>query len=268
VTGFLEAIVSEVGRSVDHPGYLSGLTAEPRSTRPSLRAAVTSAPDRWAILLERKRVSPGAADPDLPEMPLEAFVEVAGAVGATGLSCLATGPRFRGSPQEVAALARSTSLPVLFKDFVVRPVQVEAARRSGAAALLLIARLEREGRIDARLNDLSTQAHAAGLEVLLELHDPRDLPVADRVPADLYGINVRDLDTLDLRPDTARATFRASAHLRPRLGLSGVAGPPEASRFRSWGADGILIGTGFARAENPRQFVSALRAPGARGESP
>lgn len=260
MTGFLREIVEAVRADIARSDYREGLPTDPPRRPPSLRHAIEAAPSGWALMVERKHRSPGSAQPDLPTRSLDEFARLVGSCGADAVSCLATRPAFDGSPREVADLAEHLLVPVLFKDFLVDPVQIDAARRSGASAVLLIARLETAGLLRLPLADLAAQAHRAGLEVLLEFHAKEEVKLAATVPADGYGVNVRDLDTLTFRPDVARATFEALAGHTPRIGLSGVEGPQEARRFRTWGADGILVGSAFARATDPAAFFSALRA--------
>ncbi|MGI0054306.1 MAG: indole-3-glycerol phosphate synthase TrpC [Thermoplasmata archaeon] len=256
---FLEEILPEIRRAVADPEYFAGLADAPPRAPPSLRDAVVAARG-WAVLIEWKRRSPGASPPELKHRPVAEFVRLVEQGGASALSCLATGPRFLGSPRDVADLAETSRLPVLFKDLVVDPKQVEAARRSGASAILLVARLETERSPTVPLRALAERARAAGLEVVLELHGPEDLKVAERVPADVYGINLRDLESLTFRPEVAHATAEAARRLRPLLGLSGVGGAEDARRWASWGVDGILVGTGFARATDPSTFLHEIRA--------
>lgn len=259
--GFLTDLLPRVRAQIDDPGYLEGLPESPVPRAPSLREAVTRAQDGWAVLVERKHESPGAKEASLPSIPLDRFLAGATSGGADGLSCLATAPAFRGSPLEVAELVRSSRLPVLFKDFVIDPIQVEAAYRTGASAILLIARLESGGFLEIPIRELALSARARGIEVLLEVHDSDEWSVAEDVAADLFGVNVRDLDTLQIQAETARETFRTAGRHRPLLGLSGVSSPTEAGRYRLWGADGLLVGTGFARASDPGAFLRTLRVP-------
>jgi indole-3-glycerol phosphate synthase len=257
--GFLSEIVGEIHRSIGSPEYLSGLPPN-GILRPgaSLRNAIASAGGAGALLVEFKRVSPGSDSPALPERSPVEFLRATAGAPIAGFSCLATLPRFRGSPGDVAALVAATDRPVLFKDFVVDAVQLDAAARAGASAVLLIARLEAEGLLTTPLDELARHAHARGLEVLLELHDKSELRRTANVAADMYGVNVRDLDTLRMEPAVAAATIRSASHLRPLLGLSGVTDRADARRFWDSGVDGILVGSAVARAADPAAFLRTL----------
>lgn len=259
--GFLAEIVHENEAKIRAPDYVAALPARPRSAAPSFRAAVERDRDRGALVVEYKRVSPGRPEPVLPERSVARFVELVGPAAPTALSCLATIPRFDGSPSDVRELATAAALPVLFKDFVVAERQIEVAARTGAGAVLLIARLATEGLLRAPLSALADSAHRHGLEVVLEYHSRAELSRVGDVPADVYGVNVRDLNTLRLDPSTAQETIRAAreAGLHPLLGLSGVESPSDAQRFWEQGVDGILVGSAVARSPDPAGFLSTLR---------
>ncbi len=260
--GFLAEIVRETRATIARPDYLSSVgPSRARAGTSSLRRAVTEAGDGGALLVEFKRVSPGSDSPLLPPRSPAEFVRSTGPGGVAAYSCVASEPRFRGSPRDVADLAAATPLPVLFKDFIVDPLQLEAAVHTGAGAVLLIARLETEGLLSTPLAELADQAHARRLEVLLEFHDRSELRQVGGVAADMFGVNVRDLDTLRMAPAVADATLRAAASLRPLLGLSGVASPADALRFWDAGVDGILVGSSVARASDPGAFLQSLHRP-------
>ena len=266
--GFLAQLAAEIRAVISAPDYLDAVPVSSTNVaRVGLSESIRGAGESGALLVEYKRVSPGASDPRLPRWTVPQFVRATETAGVAGYSCLATAPRFEGSPADVAQLGRSTSRPVLFKDFVLEPVQIEAAARSGASAVLLIARLEAEGLLGAPLSDLARLAHARGLEVLLEFHDRSELRRSDGVSADMFGVNVRDLDTLRLERSVAEATLRAATDLRPLLGLSGVGSPEDARRFWDAGADGVLVGSAVARSPDPAAFLRSLRRPGTGGRA-
>jgi indole-3-glycerol phosphate synthase len=259
--GFLQEIVEEVRSDVARGDYRSEPLPIDRPRSPGgLRAALLRDASAGALLVEYKRASPGASPPELPSRSPLDFLAATRSAAVAGYSCITTRARFGGSVTDLATLARHTDRPVLFKDFVVDPRQIEAAARAGASAVLLIARLEAQGLLAASLEELSAAAHARGLEVLLELHAKSELRRAADVPADVYGVNVRDLDTLRLEREVAAETIRAAAHLRPLLGLSGVASPEDARRFWALGVDGILVGTSVARSSDPVALLGSLRA--------
>lgn len=259
--GFLSEIVAEIRRDILRPDYVPDAPISDGAPRPSLRGAIEGAGPEGALLVEYKRVSPGATVPRLPSRTVEAFLAATQGANVTAYSCVATGPRFEGSPRDVATVARATPRPVLFKDFVVDPVQLDAAQLAGASAVLLIARLESEGLLERPLAELAKMAHTRGLEVLLELHARGEVKGAGDIGADAYGVNVRDLDTLQMTPEVTAKTLRAAAELRPLLGLSGVASPDDARRLWSQGVDGILVGSAVARASDPAAFLRSLRRP-------
>lgn len=259
--GFLVDIVRSSREAVRDPAYGRDLLPRRSERRPSLREAIER--DRWvgALLVEYKRFSPGQRDPELPRRSVEEFAETMETAGVTAYSCLATRSLFGGSPKDVSALVNATYRPVLFKDFVVDPVQIDVAARAGASAVLLIARLATEGHLSMPLADLSLAAHARGLEVLLEFHEKSELSEVGDVAADVYGVNVRDLDSLEIDRPTAMATIEEAVAdgLQPLLGLSGVETAEDARRFWSSGVDGILVGTAIARSPHPSELLASLR---------
>ena len=210
-------------------------------------------------MVEYKRVSPGQADAVLPFRTVAAFVEATRPV-ATAFSCLATVPRFGGSPGDVAEMARLVERPVLFKDIVVDRRQLEVAARTGAGAVLLIARLADLGVPVVALESLADEAHRLGLEVVLEFHHRAELSRMAHVAADVYGVNMRDLGTLAIDRATAEATLEAAAAegRHPLLGLSGVERAADARRLWNRGADALLVGTAVARSPDPAAFLSTL----------
>jgi indole-3-glycerol phosphate synthase len=259
--GFLREVVASTRDALRDPSYGRDLPPEPPGRRPSLRDALERDRRAGALVVEFKRFSPGQTNSELPRRSVEEFVRETEPAGVTAYSCLATRSRFEGSPEDVAALVQATPRPVLFKDFVVDRRQIDVAARAGASAVLLIARLASEGHLTVPLGELSHAAHDRGLEVLLEFHGRSELSEAKDVAADMYGVNVRDLDSLGIDRPTAMDTVREAAKrgLRPLLGLSGVETADDAQRFWSSGVDGILVGTAVARSSRPSQLLASFR---------
>ena len=259
--GFLDTVVPAVRRSLEEPGYDRGVPPRRKGSPPSFGGAIRSDPAHRAVLVEYKRVSPGRSDAPLPLRAVSEFLARTAGAPVAAFSCLATMPEFRGSPADVSELAAQSPLPVLFKEFVVDPRQLEVAARTGASAVLLIARLPDGGRKVEPLSDLADAAHRLGLEVVLEFHHRSELSRAAEVAADVYGVNSRNLDTLAIDRPTAIETLRAADRdgLRPLLGLSGVESPSDARAFWDAGVDGILVGSAVARSKTPVKFLRSIR---------
>jgi indole-3-glycerol phosphate synthase len=222
---------------------------------PPAFAAALAAPG-LQVIAEIKRASPSKGDlaPDLVA-PDQARAYVDG--GAAAVSVLTEPQRFRGSLGDLADVA-ALGVPALRKDFLVDPYQVWEARLAGAAAVLLIvAALD-----DAALATMHEEAHAAGLDVLVEVHDTAEVARAAVVDATVIGVNARDLRTFELDRD-------GFARLRAELpdgalavSESGVRDADDVRRAVDEGADAVLVGESLVRAPDPAAAVAALVAAG------
>jgi indole-3-glycerol phosphate synthase len=258
---FLSGMVQEVQRELERGFYDSMPPGEAPVPVPSLRRRLLWHP-RPRLVLELKHASPGYRRDPLPSVSASRFLEIAGRPQTVGLSVIPQPHAFGGSLEEFAQVARSTSLPVIFKDFVVDARQVHCARRLGAAAVLLLARLEHVKALRPSLQGLVNEVHRAGMEALVEVHEPPDVPLALQSGPDVLGVNARDLSTLELSRERAQETLRAARDQGvPLLGMSGIAGPQDLRAYEAAGAWGALVGTSFILAPDPRAFLEALAAP-------
>jgi indole-3-glycerol phosphate synthase len=230
---------------------LRGLPGWHRPRR-GFRAALAAAP-ATAIIAEIKRASPSrgiirqAFDPP-------AHARAYAASGATALSVL-TEPRwFGGALEHLAAAREAAALPLLRKDFLVDPYQVEEARAWGADAVLVIAAA---GEASLRV-ELLAAAREHGLDALVEVHDTRELEWAASQRPGLVGINNRDLATFE----TTLATTERLAPLAPAGALlvaeSGIHTPADVRRMTAAGARAVLVGEAFMAAPDPGAALRAL----------
>lgn len=113
------------------------------------------------------------------------------AAGAAAISCLTEPTFFDGSLDHLAAVHAAVGIPVLRKDFIVSEYQILEARAAGASALLLIV----AALTPAELRTLSDLARAAGLDVLVEVHDEAELAIAADAGSTIIGVNNRNLRT-------------------------------------------------------------------------
>ena len=209
------------------------------------------------VVAEIKRRSPAKGDlrTDLDPAALARRYE---ASGASALSVLTDEPYFLGCDDDLVAARVSVGLPVLRKDFLVDPYQLYESRALGADAVLLIVR-SLPGSLLAELLALAEQL---GLAALVEVHDEAELQRAVEAGADLIGVNNRNLDTLEVDPET-------SLRLRPLIpdgtttvSESGIGSPALAKRLAVVGYDAILVGEALVTARDPAALLEQLRRAG------
>ena len=173
--------------------------------------------------------------------------------GAAAISVVVDQEHFGTSLADLAA-ARTAGLPVIAKDFVLDPAQVDAAWAAGADAVLLIARW-----LDgAAIGALLAHARGLGLQALVECHDERDLDLAVGAGAALVGVNNRDLAAL--RTDLGRGE-RLLPLLPPgtvRVAESGLYEPADIERLQRAGADAFLVGHALLQSRDPGDTVCVL----------
>jgi len=210
-----------------------------------------------AVIAEVKKASPSRgllrADFDPP-----AIARSYAAAGATCLSVLTDATYFQGSPDDLRRARAACALPVLRKDFIIDPYQViEAAAMQADCILLIAAAMPQQ-----QLVDLEAQAQAFGLDVLVEVHDARELDVALTLRTPLLGINNRDLRTFDTRLEVTLDLLPRIPAGRLVVTESGILAPQDVARMRGAGVQAFLVGEAFMRAADPGRALQSLFSPG------
>ena len=210
------------------------------------------------VIAEVKRASPsrGVLRPDdapgqwQPEQLAQAYERG----GAKALSVLTDVHFFWGHPDALLACKEATALPVLRKDFILDAYQIDESRWLGADAVLLIARLLTPGDMLA----LAERAQALGMDVLVEVHEPSELPAALQVPHAIIGVNNRDLDTLAIDVDRAARLRQQIPEDRVVVAESGLSQPEQLRRLCTLGVKAFLIGESVAKHNNPEAQLARL----------
>jgi indole-3-glycerol phosphate synthase len=206
-----------------------------------------------AVIAEIKKASPSAGvirEHFDPESIAQSYEQA----GAACLSVLTDRKYFQGSDVYLQAAVSASTLPVLRKDFIVDPWQVLESRAMGADCILLIVAALSAG----QLKDLADEATAAGLDVLVEVHNEAELRTALTTDARLIGVNNRDLHqfTTDLG---------VSERLRPLVPAercmiteSGINTRMDVQRMLENDIHAFLVGEAFMRADNPGAALRGL----------
>lgn len=209
-----------------------------------------------AIVAEAKKASPskGVIQPDFDPVRIACNYRDG---GAHCLSVLTDVDFFQGSLSFIPLVREAVALPVLRKDFIIDPLQIEEARAVGADAILLIAAI-----LDVdQLREYRLQAESLGMDVLVEVHDERELDEALQAESRLIGINNRNLNDFTVSLET---TFRLLSRIPPGIPVvseSGIASAADMHRLREAGVKAALIGESLMRAGRQdqllREFLSA-----------
>lgn len=224
---------------------------QPRGFERALRSAAQSG---WTpIIAEVKKGSPskGVIRPDFN--PLD-IAEIYQNNGATCLSVLTDEHFFLGHLRYLALIREQVGLPLLRKDFIFDEYQIYEAAAGGADAILLIAAMLDQS----QLVDLLGKARELYLDVLLEVHDERELTMALATDCKLIGINNRSLHTFVTDLATTERLAKSIPSDRLIVAESGINSRADIERLQSAGAKAFLVGESLMREEDIGAKLSEL----------
>ena len=238
---------------------LASVRAEAESRRDvrgferALRAKV--AQGQPAVIAEIKKASPskGVLREDFRPADIARSYEQH---GAACLSVLTDEQFFQGHADFLQQARAACALPVLRKDFMVDDYQVFEARAWGADCILLIAACLD----DAQMADLEATAQGLGLDVLVEVHDARELERALRLKTRLVGINNRDLRSFEVSLQTTLSMLKEVPADRLLVTESGILSRADVALMRAAAVHSFLVGEAFMRAPEPGEALAALFA--------
>lgn len=209
---------------------------------------------RVKVIAEVKRASPSRGDLAEIRDPA-ALARVYAENGASAISVLTEGRKFKGSLDDLRAVRAAVSIPVLRKDFIAEEYQILEARAAGAdIVLLIVAALNQDV-----LERLYAFADSLGMAVLVETHSHDELLRAIDLNARLIGVNARDLSTFELDKNL----FGSLAGLIPsgviKVAESAVLSSADVQHYRQDGADVVLVGEALVTndpAATLKEFLS------------
>ncbi|MBC2260614.1 indole-3-glycerol phosphate synthase TrpC [Listeria sp. FSL L7-0091] len=209
--------------------------------------------DKVQLIAEVKRASPSKGEINMDVNPV-AQAKSYEAAGAGMISVLTDPIFFKGSIEDLREVARNVGIPVLCKDFIISEKQLIRARNAGATVVLLIISALKEE----KLITLFKQALALDLEVLVEVHDQKELAVAQKIGAKLIGVNNRNLHTFEV--DIAISEILSSEFSSDAcfISESGFKTADDVNRV-SKEYNAVLVGEALMRDKTPQNAAESLK---------
>jgi indole-3-glycerol phosphate synthase len=245
-----EVSIRKAAMSLSELDARAASQSAPRGFRAALEAKARSG---FALIAEIKKASPSKGLIRNNFHPAE-HARAYEAGGAACLSILTDAPYFQGHEDYLIAARAACALPVLRKDFMVDPWQVAEARAIGADAILIIvAALD-----DNQMAEIEAAAVERGMDVLVEVHDEREMERAAQLKSRLIGVNNRDLKrfvtdigvTERLAPLAPEGTLLVSEIV--------INSHADLVRLSACGARTFLVGESLMRQANVEAATRAL----------
>lgn len=226
---------------------ISELEKSPYFEREVLSASqfVTN-PELSGIIAEVKRKSPSKGVINA-NAPIGGTAKGYQEAGVSAVSVLTDREFFGGSSDFLTEARKVTNVPLLRKDFVVNEYQIIEAKAIGADFILLIAAVLTPEEI----RSLASFAQSLGLEVLMEVHDRKELERSLCDELNLVGVNNRNLKNFEVSLETSEELAELIPSQFIKISESGLRQPSDIMRLKKSGYQGFLIGESFMKQANP-----------------
>ena len=219
----------------------------------SLASAIDLGGEKLGLIAEVKKASPSAgiiADDFDPVMQAKKYASA----GASAISVLTDEKYFSGRLDYLVKIRQEVEVPVLRKDFIIDEAQIYEASVAGADAILLIvAALDQDD-----LKRLLDCAFTYQLEVLMEVHDLRELERALETDVQIIGVNNRNLKTFEVDLKNTEKISEEVPEDIYFISESGIKTPEDAAIVAGWGADAVLVGESLMRADDVNVVVNDI----------
>lgn len=199
-----------------------------------------------ALITEIKFASPSAGLIYQGSLSPIEIAEIYLANGADAISVVTEPHFFKGDIGVVASLRKHfPNLPILLKDFILDPIQIDHAKANGASAVLLIADMVSPK----LLASLYRHALKLNLTPLIEVHDEQSLKNALTLNPELIGINNRNLKTLKTDLTTTRKLLPLIPEKIKVISESGLNTLQDLQALVQLGCKGFLIGSALLKSQ-------------------
>ena len=215
--------------------------------------ALTKSPE-IAVIAEVKKASPskGVISPDFNPIAIASSYEEG---GAEAVSVLTDEIFFQGSIDYIPLVRQKIKLPVIRKDFIIHELQIEEASNYGADAILLIAAILDQNQI----RDYLQMSTELGMDILVEVHDEKELEKSLAAGVRLIGINNRDLRDFTVDLQTTIRLRRDIPDSIPVVSESGIKTHEDMKMLEDNGITAALIGESLMRSGDREAALREIR---------
>lgn len=247
---FLETIIHEKKQEVQ---AMPLEKVQPLRKTDSFYQQVKAHPEKMHIIGEVKRASPSKGAINLAVNVIEQ-AQAYEQAGVTAISVLTDEVFFKGSIEDLRTVASQVAIPVLCKDFIIDEKQLIRARNAGATmVLLIVSALSKQ-----KLAELYTKAVVLELEVLVEVHDEQELAIAEKLSAQLIGVNNRNLKTFDVSIEVSQQLGKKQTRDAVYISESGFSTGQQVALVKE-NYQAVLVGEGLMRENDPKTKVKELQ---------
>ena len=219
----------------------------------SFKEAISKPTNNINLIAEIKRASPSAGLIRKDFHPVE-IAKIYQEAGAAAISILTDEKFFEGSIDFLPQVKREVSLPLLRKDFIIDEYQIYESRTYGADALLLIAGTLSE----AQMTEFLSLSHDLEMDCLVEVHNEEELKKVLETPAEIIGINNRDLSTFQVDLSTTRRLRKLIPDSKIVVAESGIRSREDVQLLAEEKVDAILVGESLLRSKDIRGKIEEL----------
>ena len=175
--------------------------------------------------------------------------------GASCLSILTDYPSFQGKQEDLIAVRKISNLPILRKDFIFDEIQVYESRAIGSDCILIIM----AALTDNEAKCIEKKAIELGMDVILEIHNQKELERALLLNSKLIGINNRDLNSFITDLNTTADLIRFIPKDYLVISESGIFSKNDIKFIMDFEVNSFLIGENFMKSNNIEQeFLKLL----------
>jgi indole-3-glycerol phosphate synthase len=207
-----------------------------------------------AVIAEVKKASPskGIISPDFSPIAIASSYENG---GAEAISVLTDEKFFQGALDYIPQIRQEVKLPVIRKDFIIHELQVEEASNYGADAILLIAAILDQDQI----RDYLQMSTELDMDVLVEVHDEKELEKSLVAGSRLIGINNRDLRDFTVDLNTTIRLRRDIPDSIPVVSESGIKTHEDMKMLEDHDITAALVGETLMRSGDREAALGELR---------